>query len=46
MGLGYWTRSNSELCLLGTRGHPKTEPNYYCPSCDYDLCVNCKKNLD
>ena len=23
MGLGYWTRSNSELCLLGTKGHPK-----------------------
>ena len=23
MGLGYWTRSNSEICLLGTKGHPK-----------------------
>jgi N6-adenosine-specific RNA methylase IME4 len=23
MGLGYWTRANCELCLLGTRGHPK-----------------------
>src|SRR5258708_29395571 len=22
-GLGYWTRSNPELCLLATRGHPK-----------------------
>lgn len=22
MGLGYWTRSNSEVCLLGTRGQP------------------------
>lgn len=22
-GLGYWTRSNSELCLLATKGHPK-----------------------
>lgn len=22
-GLGYWTRSNSEICLLGTRGRPK-----------------------
>lgn len=21
-GLGYWTRANPELCLLGTRGHP------------------------
>jgi N6-adenosine-specific RNA methylase IME4 len=23
MGNGYWTRSNSEPCLLATRGHPK-----------------------
>lgn len=23
MGQGYWTRSNSEACLLATRGHPK-----------------------
>lgn len=22
-GLGYWTRANPELCLLGTRGRPK-----------------------
>lgn len=22
-GMGHWTRSNAELCLLGTRGHPK-----------------------
>lgn len=23
MGLGYWTRSNSEVCLLATRGKPR-----------------------
>jgi N6-adenosine-specific RNA methylase IME4 len=23
MGCGYWTRANSEVCLLGTRGRPK-----------------------
>jgi N6-adenosine-specific RNA methylase IME4 len=23
LGLGYWTRANSELCLLATRGKPK-----------------------
>jgi len=23
MGMGYWTRSNSEICLLATKGHPK-----------------------
>ena len=22
-GLGYWTRSNNEICLLGTKGKPK-----------------------
>ena len=22
-GLGYWTRSNTEICLLATKGHPK-----------------------
>jgi N6-adenosine-specific RNA methylase IME4 len=22
-GMGYWTRSNAEICLLGTRGKPK-----------------------
>ena len=24
-GLGYWTRANPELCLLGTRGKPKRQ---------------------
>jgi len=23
IGLGYWTRQQTELCLLCTRGHPK-----------------------
>ena len=23
MGLGYWTRANTEPCLLATRGNPK-----------------------
>ena len=27
MGLGYWTRANSEVCLLGTRGKPKRRDN-------------------
>lgn len=22
-GLGFWTRGNAEVCLLGTKGHPK-----------------------
>lgn len=27
MGLGYWTRANSEVCLLGTRGKVKRKDN-------------------
>ena len=27
MGLGYWTRANSEVCLLATRGKPKRQDN-------------------
>ena len=23
MGLGYWTRSNAEICIIATKGHPK-----------------------
>lgn len=26
-GLGWWTRSNAELCLLATRGHPRRADN-------------------
>ena len=26
-GLGWWTRSNAELCLLATRGHPRRVDN-------------------
>lgn len=25
LGLGYWTRGNTECCLLATKGHPKRE---------------------
>ena len=25
MGMGWWTRSNIEMCLLATKGHPKRE---------------------
>tara|TARA_R100001015_G_C4630996_1_gene193127 strand:+ start:219 stop:803 length:585 start_codon:yes stop_codon:yes gene_type:complete len=27
MGLGYWTRANSELCLIGTKGKIRRENN-------------------
>lgn len=26
-GLGYWTRANSELCLIATKGHPMRQSN-------------------
>lgn len=26
-GLGFWTRSNSEMCLIGTKGHIKRKSN-------------------
>lgn len=26
-GLGFWTRSNAEICLLATRGKPKRQDN-------------------
>ena len=26
-GMGFWTRSNAEVCLLATRGHPKRRDN-------------------
>ena len=25
VGMGFWTRSNAEICLLGTRGHPQRQ---------------------
>jgi N6-adenosine-specific RNA methylase IME4 len=25
IGTGFWTRANTEACLLGTRGHPKPQ---------------------
>ncbi len=24
-GMGYWTRSNAEICILATKGHPKRQ---------------------
>lgn len=26
-GLGFWTRGNSEICLIATKGHPKRKSN-------------------
>ena len=34
MGLGFWTRSNSEVCLIGTKGHPKRVSKAVSQICD------------
>ena len=28
LGLGFWTRSNSEVCLIGTKGHPNLSDRF------------------
>ena len=33
-GLGYWTRANSEICLLATKGNPKRINNSVHQVCD------------
>lgn len=43
MGLGYWTRSNSELCLLGTKGHPKRISKSISQICDSRIMRHSKK---
>lgn len=34
MGLGFWTRSNSEVCLIGTKGQPKRVSKSVSQICD------------
>ena len=43
MGLGYWTRSNSEICLLGTRGHPSRVSRSISQVCDARIMEHSKK---
>lgn len=43
MGLGYWTRSNSEICLLGTRGHPSRVSRSISQVCDARIMKHSKK---
>ena len=43
MGLGYWTRSDSELCLLGTKGHPKRIGKSVPQVCDDRIGEHSKK---
>jgi N6-adenosine-specific RNA methylase IME4 len=43
MGLGYWTRANSELCLLGTKGRPKRVSRAVPQVCDARVMKHSKK---
>ena len=42
-GLGYWTRSNSEICLLATKGHPKRVSKSVHQICDARVDTHSKK---
>lgn len=42
-GLGFWTRANAELCLLGTIGHPKRVSKSVKQICDARIMRHSKK---
>lgn len=43
MGLGFWTRSNSEVCLIGTKGQPKRVSKSVTQICDARIMEHSKK---
>lgn len=43
MGLGFWTRSNSEVCLIGTKGHPKRVSKGVSQICDARVMEHSRK---
>ncbi len=42
-GLGYWTRSNAELCLIATRGKPKRLSRSVHQICDARIMEHSRK---
>ena len=42
-GLGFWTRSNAELCILGTRGKPKRVSKSVPQVCDARIMEHSRK---
>ena len=42
-GLGHWTRANSEICLLATKGNPKRKSNKVHQICDARIAAHSKK---
>ena len=43
MGLGFWTRSNSEVCLIGTKGQPKRVSKSVSQICDARILEHSRK---
>ena len=43
MGLGFWTRSNSEVCLIGTKGQPKRVSKSVPQICDERIMEHSRK---
>ena len=43
MGLGFWTRSNSEVCLIGTKGQLKRVSKSVPQKCDARIMEHSKK---
>lgn len=42
-GLGFWTRANAEICILGTKGHPKRVSKAVKQICDARVMEHSKK---
>ena len=43
MGMGFWTRSNSEVCLIGTKGQPKRVSKSVSQICDARIMEHSRK---
>ena len=43
MGLGFWTRANSEICLIATKGHPKRVSKSVLQICDARIMEHSQK---
>lgn len=43
MGMGFWTRSNSEVCLIGTKGQPKRVSKSVPQICDARIMEHSRK---
>ena len=42
-GLGHYTRANAEICLIGTKGHPKVKSRSVSQICDARVAEHSKK---